>query len=176
MRSKFAALGAAALVAASTLALSTTAGADKSAKILEWDTMVGVPNGYLGAAGAFRAGVPGGGLPWVVGRADGELRANGKLEIEVEGVVFDPNDPVTIQRGLAGRNTVPTFKAIVSCQTLVNGVATVVNVATDPVPADEAGNAEFDTKVMLPSPCIAPIVYVSTGSAIANNWFATTGM
>ena len=172
MRSKFVALGAAALVAASTLALSSTAGADKSAKVLEWDTMAGNSRPYVGAGGAIRT-VPAGGLPWVATRADGELRANGELEIDVEGLVIDPNDAAAQARGLAGTNPSPTFRAIVSCQTIVAGAAAVVNVTTDAVPASPAGDAEIETMVKLPSPCIAPIVFVTSGTG---SWFLATGV
>lgn len=173
MRSKFAALGAAALVAASTLALASTAGADKSAKVLEWDTMAGNSRPYIGAVNGAIRGVPAGGLPWVVTRADGELRANGKLEVEVTGLVIDPNDAVAQARGLAGTNPSPTFKAIVSCQTIEGGQAVVKNVATDAVPASATGDAEIEAMVSLPSPCIAPIVFVTSGGGA---WFLATGV
>ena len=141
-------------------------------KILEFDTMVGVPRPYTGATNAIR-GVPGGGLPWVVASAEGELKESGKLEVRVSGLVFDPNDPDVIARGIGGTNTVPNFKAIVSCLSKdAGGNPITVNVSTGLFPADAAGNSTIEAQVNLPEPCIAPIVFVtSPGGA----WFAVTG-
>ena len=41
-------------------------------KVLEFDTMVGVPRPFTGAVNPIR-GVPGGGLPWVISFGKGEL-------------------------------------------------------------------------------------------------------
>lgn len=141
--------------------------AAKEPKILEFDSMVGLPQAYTGSQNQIR-GVNGGGLPWDIGSTYGELKANGKLEISVQGLVFSagPN---------TGKNTIPFFRATVSCLTIDGGV---MNVTTDLFPAtlgatsDGGGNAEIEAMLNLPQPCIAPIVFVtSPGGA----WFATTG-
>lgn len=140
----------------------------KDSEIMEFSSMVGVPRPYTGAANAIR-GVPGGGRPWAIGAAEGELKANGKLEVEVRGLVIDPNEPVAT----AGTNPSPTFRVIVSCMsTDATGAAVVSNVMTEPFPADAAGNAEVETKLTLPSPCIAPIIFVTSATG---SWFAATG-
>ena len=74
---------------------------------------------------------------------------------------------------LQGTNPIPDFRAIVSCQSIgADGTATVANVSTAPFPASPTGNADINATVSLPSPCIAPIVFVtSPGGA----WFAATG-
>jgi hypothetical protein len=135
-------------------------------KILEFDTMAGVSAPYTGTANPIR-GVPGGGLPWVLDSVTGELTRTGKLEIRVDGLVFaaGPN---------TGINTVPNFRAIVSCMSRTSlGDPSIVNVSTDNFPASSAGNASIEAIVQLPSPCIAPIVFItSPGGA----WFAATGM
>jgi hypothetical protein len=144
-----------------------------TSKILEFDTMEGVPRPYTGATNAIR-GVPGGGLPWVVDAAKGELRVDGQIEVAVEGLVIDPDDPDAIAAGLAGTNPVPSFKVIVSCLSKdVAGDAITANVSTGLFPADAAGNSTIEDTVSLPEPCIAPIVFVtSPGGA----WFAATGL
>ena len=140
----------------------------KESKILEFSTMVGVPRPYTGATNAIR-GVPGGGRPWVIGAAEGELKANGELELEVRGLVIDPNEPVAS----AGTNPSPNFKVIVSCMSKdMSGAAVISNVETALFPADAMGNAEVETSVMLPSPCIAPIIFVTSATG---SWFAATG-
>jgi hypothetical protein len=150
----------------------------QEAKILEFDTMVGVPRPYTGATNAIR-GVPGGGLPWVVASAEGELKESGQLEVRIFGLVFDPNDPVVIERNLAGINTVPNFKAIVSCLSKdTTGNPMTVNVSTGLFPADMAGNSTIEAQVSLPDPCIAPIIFVTSPASATNptgSWFAATG-
>ena len=146
-------------------------------KILEFDTMIGVPRPYTGAANAIR-GVPGGGLPWVVASAEGELKASGQLEVTVQGLVLDPNDPdVPIAR--RGTNPIPNFKAIVSCLSKdAAGNPITVNVSTGLFPADTAGNSQIEDTVDLPQPCIAPIIFVTSPASGANptgSWFAATG-
>jgi len=136
-------------------------------KILEFDSMVGLPSAFTGSQRPIR-GINGGGLPWDIGSTFGELKANGKLEISVQGLVFadGPNK---------GRNTIPFFRGVVSCLTNDGSVA---NLSTEPFPAtlgaasSGGGNAEIEAMLNLPQPCIAPIVFVtSPGGA----WFATTG-
>jgi hypothetical protein len=150
----------------------------KSPTIMEFSTMVGVPRPYTGSINAIR-GISGGGLPWVIGAAEGELKQSGKLELTVTGLVIDPNDPAAIAAGRAGMNPSASFKAIVSCQSLdATGAATVVNVSTDPFPATTGlasaggGNAYVEAQLSLPSPCIAPIVFVTSPTGA---WFAATG-
>jgi hypothetical protein len=144
----------------------------KEVKILEFGTMIGVPRPYTGPTNAIR-GIPGGGLPWVISSGTGELKATGELEISVRGLVFDPNDPDVIARGIGGTNTVANFKAIVSCLSKdAAGNPTTVNVPTGLFPADAAGNADISATVSLPSPCIAPIIFVGSP---AGAWFAATG-
>ncbi|MEP0806640.1 MAG: hypothetical protein HRF47_14240 [Chloroflexota bacterium] len=147
------------------------ASADES-KLLEFNSMVGVPRPYTGAANAIR-GVPGGGLPWVIEFGKGKVSPEGRVDVKVKGLVFDPNDQAVIDRGLAGINTVPSFKAIISCLSKdADGNPITVNVSTGLFPADAAGNAHIKDTVVLPQPCIAPILFVtSPGGA----WFAATG-
>ena len=54
----------------------------------------------------------------------------------------------------------------------VEGIVTA-NVTTKGFPADVNGNSFIDAKVVLPNPCIAPIVFVMAGSE--DKWFAVTG-
>ncbi|GAB4448278.1 MAG: hypothetical protein OHK0041_08610 [Anaerolineales bacterium] len=147
------------------------ASADES-KLLEFNSMVGLPRPYTGAANAIR-GVPGGGLPWVIEFGKGKVSPEGRVDVKVKGLVFDPNDQAVIDRGLAGINTVPSFKAIISCLSKdAAGNPITVNVSTALFPADAAGNAHIKDTVVLPQPCIAPILFVtSPGGA----WFAATG-
>jgi hypothetical protein len=147
------------------------ASADES-KLLEFNTMIGVPRPYTGGTNAIR-GVPGGGLPWVIAFGKGKVSPEGSVDVLVKGLVFDPNDQAVIDRGIGGTNTVPNFKVVISCLSKdAGGAAVTVNVSTGLFPADTEGNAHIKDSVALPSPCIAPIVFVTSPGG---SWFAATG-
>ena len=160
------------LLSALFFAGSTSTASAEDSNVMEIKSMIGVPRPYTSATNAIR-GIRGGGLPWVVSFAEGELKANGKIEVTVRGLLIDPNDAAAIRAGRAGTNPSPTFKVIVSCLSKdAAGLAITVNVSTGLFPADAAGNAEIEDMISLPQPCIAPIIFVTSGSG---SWFATTG-
>lgn len=139
----------------------------KETKILEFDTMVGIPQAFTGTQMPIR-GINGGGIPWMIRAASGELKADGKLRIQVRGLVLAAGSN-------AGSNPITSFRGLVSC---LQSDGTPANVSTDPFPAttgpasDGGGDAKIEAKVDLPQPCIAPIIFVtSPGGA----WFASTG-
>ena len=139
----------------------------RDTKIMEFSSMVEVPQAFTGAQNPIR-GINGGGLPWTIASAQGELSTSGKLEIQVQGLVLAAG-------ANAGSNPIANFKAIVSC---LKSDATVENVSTGLFPATTGpasaggGNAKIETTLTLPQPCIAPIIFVtSPGGA----WFAATG-
>lgn len=141
-------------------------------KVVKFSEMVGIPPEFTGDESPIR-GVSGGGLPWVITSGKGELRTDGELQVKVRGLVLDPDDPAVIERGLAGVNPIPSFKAIVSCISLdAEGNPVVVNRETDLFPADEEGDCSIRDRVELPFPCIAPVVFVTSPGGM---WFAATG-
>ena len=138
-------------------------------KVLEFHTMVGVSGPFVGSANPIR-GVNGGGLPWQVAEGKGELASNGKLEVQVRGLVLLNGPPVP--PALRGTNPISSFRAIVSCLTIVDGSPATTNVATGPFPATATGDSEIEATVALPSPCFAPIIFVGPSPT---TWFAVTG-
>ena len=142
----------------------------KETKILEFDTMVGVPPLLTGAQSqAALRGINGGGLPWKLTSARGELTSSGHLEIEVQGLVFaaGPNTDA---------NTVASFQGLVSC---VKSDGSFERILTGPFPATTGpaslggGNARIQADLTLPQPCIAPIIFVTNPAG--TSWFAVTG-
>jgi len=135
--------------------------------LLETDTMVGVDGPFVGNANPIR-GVDGGGLPWVLNEAKVELDRDGKLEVEVEGLICPD----------VGNNPELFFKVIVSCLSFdANGILATANVMTtngDEVMEGDPlnGDAKFEADIVLPTPCIAPIVFVTSPGG---DWFAATG-
>ena len=142
----------------------------KGPKVLKFNSMVGVPAGLTGTQSqAVLRGISGGGLPWVIGEASGELRANGHLKISVQGLVLAAG-------ANTGSNPAATFRGLVSC---VTSDGSVENILTDPFPATTGlasaggGNAEIVADLAIPQPCIAPIIFVTNANG---SWFAATGL
>jgi hypothetical protein len=138
--------------------------------ILEWQTMVGVPQAFAGTSNQARIrDVPGGGIPWRLDLGKGELSQNGHLEIKVRGLVLAAG-------ANAGTNPVNAFRGLVSCLTTDAAVVNVATLETFPATTGPAsaggGNADIEADLDLPNPCIAPIVFVTNGGG---SWFAATG-
>jgi hypothetical protein len=132
--------------------------------VLEFNTMSPVVAPFTGAANPIR-GINGGGVPWKLTSAKGELSSSGELELKVRGLVL----------AATGVNPVASFRGVVNCLTPASPM-TGVSVATDPVATNTAGNVEIEARLTLPDPCIAPIVFVTNGGGAAPGaWFATTG-
>lgn len=174
MRRRFITMGSTVAAAALLGAMFAGAVGARTTTMLEFGSMTGVPAAYVGAQNPIR-GINGGGFPWVVAAAKGELTAGGSLELRVTGLVIDPTSAAAIAAGVAGKNPLATMKATVSCQ---NGAGGVTNVSTAPFPITTGlasaggGDGQVEADLSLPQPCIAPIVFVgSNGGA----WFAATG-
>jgi len=134
--------------------------------------MYGVDGPFVGDANPIR-GVVGDELPWEVASARGRLDTDGHLRIHVRGLVFthDPEVPPDKQ----GINDEEDFRALVSClsEDESQSAITTVNVTTEGFPATPTGDSDIDAMVALPSPCVAPIVFVLSGSE--DKWFAVVG-
>jgi len=131
-------------------------------QMLEFNTMFPVSGPYVGTTNPIR-GISGGGVPWHLTEAHGELRSDGKIEVKVEGLVLASSQT----------NPIPNFRAVVSCQS-IDGVGnpSIVNVSTNDFPASSTGDAVIEDTVELPHPCVAPIVFVTNSTL---RWFAVTG-
>ncbi len=149
------------------LAMQASAVTARDPKILEFDTMVGVPDALTGDQAPIR-GINGGGIAWTLTAASGELSTNGHLEIRVDGLVLAAG-------ANAGSNPVAAFRGVVSCLDADGAIHTA---QTDPFPATTGpatsggGDAKIEATVGLPDPCIAPIIFVTNAGG---SWFASTG-
>jgi hypothetical protein len=115
--------------------------------------MVGIPTGGLSLHG-----IAGGGIPWVIDEGRAKLFADGRLQVEVDGLVL----------ATTHTNPVPTGRAIVTC-------SSVAVAQSGPVPFSPTGDAVVDTTVNLPSTCLAPAVFFAGITAAGDRWFAVTG-
>src|SRR5438093_7967345 len=128
-------------------------------KIFE-SAIVGVPEGMTGVAGTIR-GVNGAGAPWVVSDGQARLDADGRLRVEVEGLV------------LAGSftNPVANIRASLTCE----GTNVVATTGAVPLSVPD-GDAKIDEMISLPASCVGPIVLVRiSGAAGPGSWLAATG-
>ncbi len=164
MRFALVALAGLLLVAFSLERGSQVAATGSDEEILEFDTMVGVSGPFVGSAANAIRGIAGAGAAWRIDRGRGELGTDGSLEVDVEGLVLVNT----------GANPQPAFRAAVSCLTTSGGAVVTVNKITDPFPATSTGDATTEAAVDLPSPCVAPIIFVGTGSGTFR-WFSVTG-
>ena len=146
------------------LGLVFQAMAGSSAKVLKFGRMAPVVAPFTGTTHPIR-GIGGDGVPWAITSAEGQLQANGKLEIEVHGLIIPAR----------GNNPISAFRGVVNCLT-TGSPDTGVNLVTDPFPATPAGDATIEATLTLPTPCIAPIIFVTNGTGSPPGaWFATTG-
>jgi hypothetical protein len=159
-------LGLAVLAALAVPALGLGGGDGR--KVLDANVLAPVTEPYTGST-AIR-GVIGGGLPWILESGDANLRADGQLHVRVQGLLLARRAPVPPDR----QGTIPFSQlgAVVSCETTSNGVATTANVSTQLFDVTPRGDGHLDTTVALPSPCFAPIVFVTSPTGA---WFAVTG-
>ena len=160
-------LGLAVLAALAVPALGLGGGDGR--QVLGANVLAPVIEPYTDPANAIR-GVNGGGLPWELDSGSADLRADGRLHVEVDGLVLARRAPVP--PNLQGTIPFAQLGAIVSCQTTTNGMATIANVSTKLFDVTPRGDGHLDTSVALPSPCFAPIVFVT---APTGAWFAITG-
>lgn len=158
------------MASAVTSSADTGRGHSSGNKVLEFDTMVAVAGPFVGAANPIR-GINGGGLPWQIDEAKGDLRSNGKVDVRVEGLVLLNAAPVP--EALRGTNPAPAFQVIVSCLSATDSGVATVNVATNPFPATPDGDSRIRDRVTLPSPCVAPIIFVGPSPT---TWFSATGL
>jgi hypothetical protein len=151
---------------------STPAAPTSDSKILSFETMYGVDDGFVKNK-AIR-GVEGDELPWAVGSAVGSLTVGGHLTVSVRGIVFT-NDP-EVPPDLRGINDETDFRALVSClvsETKNGKKISTVNITTAPFPATPTGDSDIDAQLQLPGDCVAPIIFILSGEE--DHWFAVTG-
>ena len=145
---------ATALLAGLVLGTGTVAAANRGHhKILD------VPLIGLAVPRTVIAGVTGAGHAWAIDEGNAKLFSDGRLLINVEGLVLTPE----------GTNPVATVKGVVSC----NGGATAADiVSSDVVPLSiPDGDAHINQWLTLPSPCLNPVIFVTNAGG---SWFAVS--
>lgn len=140
-------------------------------KILAFQRMYGVDGPFVGAANPIRD-IIGDELPWVIHAGRGHVDIKGHLVVHVRGLVF-ADDP-SVPPDLVGRNDEPEFRAALSCLSEDDqGNPKSAIVITPGFPATESGDADMVTRIQVPSPCLAPMLFILAGSE--DKWFAVDG-
>lgn len=149
---------AAALGLAGALVLGGTVAATAGGQKVLDASMAGLPASMTGQT---FLGAKAGGLPWRLERGEAMLFADGRLQVQVTGLVLAAGPK-------EGLNPVPTGRALVSCGGLVVAESSIV-------PYSATGDAMVNERVDLPSGCIAPTVFFAGIVNGAPLWFAATG-
>ena len=108
---------------------------------------------------------------WKLKSGKAELKADGKLEVEVKGLVL--NDTTTGEF-----NGTPDGVDAVAAAVICNSpTGAAVAAQTDPVPLSKSGDARIKVKVSLPGGCIAPVIVLRERyEGKIGGWLASTGM
>jgi len=142
--------------------------ADSTLTLLQFSRMQPVKGPYLGTAHPIR-GIAGAGKIWKITSAKAELAPTGKLQVSVRGLVL--NDPSA--GGSNGTNPLPTFRAVLSCQSIDSlGKPIIVNLRSGNFAATMTGNADIEQTLALRKPCFAPMIFVTTSTG---PWLAVSG-
>ncbi len=108
-------------------------------------------------------GVPSGGAPWSVQQGSAAFEANGKLHVEVVGLIL---------RNLGTPGPVKSISASLVC----GGTGGTVVATTDLVPLSAAGDAAIESQISVPSTCFGPVVLVrAVFNGNAGPWIAGAG-
>lgn len=93
------------------------------------------------------AGVPSGGAPWVIAASEFTVSANGKIQVEIRGLLISAGPAINTV------GPVTMVSASVVC-------SDVVAATTSAVPLSAAGDASIHDTITVPAPCIAPAVLI----------------
>ena len=100
-------------------------------------------------------GVVSGGAPWVVRQGEASVSSDGRVRVEVQGLLIATGGPASLV-GTTGPVTM--VGATLVCGG--SGGTPVAVSAVSPSPLSSSGNAEIEQAVLLPAVCPAPVVLV----------------
>jgi hypothetical protein len=131
---------------------------DDNAKVVKSDLFGSMPDGPV------FFDVKPGGAPWVIDKGKAEVRRDGTVKVEVEGLII----PTT------GANPLNGIAATVFCNGKPAG-------STRSYPFSPDGDAKFEARLAkdLPSPCLVPAVLLNpapNGTVNAAAYIAATGV
>jgi len=116
-------------------------------------------------------GVDSCGKIWKLTSGKAELKAGGKLEVEVKGLVLD-------DASVGQHNGTPDGVDAVAAAVICHGpTGATVAAQLDPVPLSKTGYAKVEGKVSLPKGCVGPVIVLRERyKGKIGGWLAGTGM
>lgn len=127
------------------------------------------------ATGLTMGGVNSAGAPWVVSEGQASVSGNGRIHVEVRGLLLGTGAPANLV-GTTGPVTMVGATLVCGGS---GGAVVAEAVAVTPSPLSLAGSAEIDQDVTLPAACFGPVVLVrifSTTSTSLGSFIAATGL
>jgi len=107
-------------------------------------------------------GVKAGGIAWQIDRGSAQVFADGRLHVDVHGLVLAAGSA-------AGTNPIANGQAVLTCAGAPAAMSSIV-------PFSTSGNAEVNERVTLPAGCLGPAVFfVGVPAPGVQRWFAVTG-
>jgi len=110
-------------------------------------------------------GVAPGGLPWVQKSGHASLSRSGRLQAEVNGLLFGPGAPANLV------GTTGPIRQVFASVVCADGTV----VSANAVPFSKRGNAHLTQHITLPAQCVGPIVLIRA-SLDGGPWIAATGV
>jgi hypothetical protein len=129
--------------------------------------------------GAAVGGVSSGGAPWVVNQGDASFSTEGRIRVQLQGLLIAPGGPPNLV-GTTG--PVAMVGATLVCGGSGGTPVPVPDISVTPTPLSSSGNAEINQAVTLPGVCFGPVVVVRIFNASAplgsqlGAFIAVTGM
>jgi hypothetical protein len=148
----------AALVALVTVPTISALADSGGAKVLD-ASLAGLPASQVNTT---LFGIKAGGLPWQIDHGSAQLFSDGRLHVEVQGLVLAAGPA-------AGTNPIASGQAILTCAGSPAAMSSVVPFSSD-------GTAEVNERISLPPGCLAPALFFAGVPAPGvQRWFAVTG-
>jgi hypothetical protein len=115
-------------------------------------------SGVVGSTpGAAIGGIGSGGAPWVVNQGQVQVSPDGRIQVDVQGLLIGPGGPANLV-GTTGPVTM--VAATVVCGGAGGTPVLVPESSVTPTQLSGSGNAQINQSVTLPASCIAPVVLV----------------
>jgi len=108
---------------------------------------------------------------WKLKSGHAKLSADGRLEVEVKGLVLNDTS-------VGEFNGTPDGVDAVAAAVICNGPSgAAVAAQTDAMPLDKKGNAKVEAKLSLPNGCVGPVIVLRERyEGKIGGWLAGTGM
>ncbi|HWC96911.1 MAG TPA: hypothetical protein VG456_09185 [Candidatus Sulfopaludibacter sp.] len=103
------------------------------------------------------AGIASGGAPWLVNQGQVSIDSNGRIQLQVQGLLLGPGAPAAVV-GTTGPVTM--VAATLVCGGTGGMAVAVPDLSIAAATLSSSGDAQIDQTVTLPASCVGPVVLV----------------